>query len=240
MDLQQVSEWFKKARLVRFGVLLITAALIGIAITLTARAYNGSKLWLEPTATKSTVVTATLTGVGVIFALLATTLAVMAYWASSGKPDLKINVFSGRDMIFFKVSPEKHLCGPYWEARARIRLSNSAPYAARSPSVEVELLGLAVLNPVPEATKGWELGEHLTTAGIRIFYWYGEGRIVPGKGDLVLPLLDLSGARILSDEEALEIKITACADGIKPYERKFTVVPYTGSRPDHPGAGRAN
>lgn len=170
--------------------------------------------------TRATVVTVVTSAAAFALVVLTVMLALFAYLAASGLPDLKVELrfpFSAVNMPVFRadvvLGPSQMLrARSFKQTRASVTLTNKSKYAARNPGVRVEVDGLHGL----QEQAGWRAFNFLQTQGWGSLQWEGGADgLVHGCWSRPLPDLDLDGVGAYrSTSTALCVTVTA--DGIQP------------------------
>lgn len=191
------------------------------------------------------VVGAAVAVVSFLLVLLGTVVAVAAYMAATGAPELDLEVkFPNMDTndLAFEVErfDGESLAGlsdenkarffiipAGWKAEGTVVLSNQSVYAARNPGVRIELsygMGGAPL----ARNSGWiATREEEEPYGVQGLQWDGGVNfIIHGKWMREIPL-DFSGVKIFGENASLIV--TVVADGYGPRE---WIVPVRGMLKD--------
>jgi hypothetical protein len=143
--------------------------------------------------------TVIIAGGTLALALIAAVVAVMAFAAATGRPDLKLQIsfpFSNpNDPVFFGEAGEDGLFVADINVTGTISLLNESDYSAKNPSVVVHLNAMAFTPDESTYNKEWVVtsgGE----AGVKTVQWDG-GPIysIHGHSRRQLPELDLSKVR---------------------------------------------
>lgn len=151
---------------------------------------------------------------------MAALLALAAYLAATGKPDLSVDVgfpFSEPNAPVFVVDDRPGGTGqliirPFKQTVGRVVLRNTSRYAARSAGVRVRFHGLAMTS----TPNGWVGNMFISTVGGIEFQWdAAPGQLVHGRSERVLPAFVLEDATIRPDSSP-SLEITLFADSAEP------------------------
>jgi hypothetical protein len=139
-------------------------------------------------------------GVGaLVLAAVAAVIALMAYRAATGLPDLQPrlwNAFSDPGEIMMKVLPvEAPATWPrvenFKQTIINVEIVNVSPWSARNPLIQVELIGIGSFGP--RLGEGWRAARHTQTVGVTTVQWDGGAdNSIHGQSSRVLPPLDFS------------------------------------------------
>ncbi|MER6355678.1 hypothetical protein ABT186_28660 [Streptomyces sp. NPDC001634] len=159
---------------------------------------------------------------------VAAVVALLAYRASTGRPDLGIEItfnFSFPNEPVFVAehdedsSSERRKLQSFKQTWATVTLKNASVYAAKNPGVRIELEGLGGLGEQPD----WETVTFTGQVGITALQWDGGTEsIVHGQWSRALPSLDFDGVRELVPN-GTALVVTLVADGIVPVSRRLPV-----------------
>lgn len=158
---------------------------------------------------------------------VAAVVALLAYRAATGRPDLDVEItfnFSFPNAPVFAAMPNeddamgRRLEG-FKQTAATVTLRNASEYAAKNPGVRIELEGLGGLGD----QDGWEIVAFVTSVGITAIQWDGgTDSIVHGRWSRALPALDFNDVQeLVSGGTALVVTIVA--DGVAPVSRRLPV-----------------
>ncbi|MBN0045767.1 hypothetical protein JS756_16970 [Streptomyces actuosus] len=158
----------------------------------------------------------------------AAVVAVLAYRAATGRPELDIEItfsFSfPNEPVFAAASDEDgvfegRVIADFEQSWARVVMSNASTYAAKNPGVRIELEWLGGF----AAMEGWESVAFTHGVGVTAIQWDGgTDSIVHGRWSRVLPSFDLAHARELVPGDSTLV-VTIVADGIEPVIRRLPV-----------------
>lgn len=188
---------------------LVGAALVSVfCATLVLIAYCGITLGLG-THDKSALVTAAVAMGAFLFAAVAAALAMAAFWAASGTPDLLemtlVNGEPAQEEVTL-VNPSALVIG--------IELVNRSKYSARNPGVRVSIFGFSSLQLTDLS---WRRINPSTDGSLHQFQWDGGTENVHGGWSRRLPDLQLAGSQTIDRAaEKHELKIEYVADGVAP------------------------
>lgn len=224
--LEKVGEQLKPGATARWlGVAVMIALMAGTTLAVLGTALLGWKFGLDRTdlATRINTVAAVSA-----FVLVAATLfiALIAYLAATGRPDLEVRAVSWDDdnlepVLLAKPEPE-----PYAPNRQRIEtwpkqtlllfLVNRSRYSARNPGVRVQ--DATSLGDQP----GWTRMLDALGSGFTSLQWdSGADNLIHGRWERSLPELDFSGATVVRGE--LVLNVTVAADGLTPTTHRIPI-----------------
>lgn len=207
----------RAARVATIGVVLATAVLTMAAVV--GAGWLGWSFGL-PVKDRGVVLGVIAALAACILTLLGTGVALMAFLAATGEPDLDVSVyfpFSFPNRPAFLVEG-RHLV-PFKQLSGEVRVTNRSKHGARNPGVRIEFDGVLGLSEQP----GWTLVEWINTVGPVSFQWDGGvNGIVHGKWSRKLPPLNLDGAHTLPSDVALIV--TVVADGVEPRTRRMPIL----------------
>lgn len=205
------------------SVATILAVLLGVAGVLLA-VLTDWKFGL-PTEDKVAVVNTVIAAVSCLLVAVAGVVALIAYLAASGRPDLGIEIlfnFSFPNEPVFRMDGDEEASSGtrkvlnYKQAFASVKLTNDSDYAARNPGVRIELEGLSGLSPQQD----WTSLQFVTTVGLTTIQW--DGDIIHGRWSRTLPGLDFSDVHEIAPGAATLVA-TVAADGIRPITTRMPV-----------------
>jgi hypothetical protein len=168
-----------------------------------------------------------LAGGTLALALLAAVVAVLAYAAATGVPDLKLQVqfeFSYTNQPVFD-SEVKEIDGwvrarKFKQTTGRIVIRNVGKYSARNPAVVIKLNGMAFLIDEYSLIKDWQVLDFMNTVGVTSVEWDGGPTYsIHGNSKRQLPI-DLSGLCYIPDSGLPSLTFELQAEG---YRREVTV-----------------
>ncbi len=178
----------------------ITAGVIAAVIVLSALVLTSG----SPDYSDSLVAAGDVIAAGTLaLALIAAVVAVLAYAAATGRPDLKIQVKFGQDSLpnypYYIYSPGLvmvPITNIYGTGEWQISLRNVSYYSARSPAVVVRLQGLAADEVERPDDSNWLAVDHRELFGITGVQWdAGPSNSVHGHSTRRLPPLDFGELR---------------------------------------------
>jgi hypothetical protein len=165
-----------------------------------------------------------IAGATLVLALIAAVVAVMAFAAATGQPDLKLRVsfpFSAVNRPTFKAHSGKEggwlSADDLKQTTGTILLSNESRYSAKNPAVTVRLENLYVASsPEEPSLNGWIVIGFANTLGITAVQWDGGPNYsVHGKSIRQLPPLDLRPLRQPVDRGPAGLSFELLADGYR-------------------------
>jgi hypothetical protein len=200
------------------GLLLLIAVVIGVA----------ALSWLTSRSDDRLAVISNFLALGtLLLALVAGIVALAAYSAATGLPDLKVKVLMAERIpneIWFPTPSDPNwkvagITGDSWKTTASIIVENTSIYAARIPAVIVEFRG-AGIRPQNYASSGtWTPTTRIGDYILAVQWDGGPNYSIHGKSSRHLPDLSLQGIRpyesFSADETPPQIIIRLLADGYK-------------------------
>lgn len=172
-------------------LILVTAGTLAIADT-----------WLHSRSDDRLAVIANFLSLGTLaLALVAGIIALAAYIAATGQPDLKATVLLGRqDIQIFKAGiDENNYIRASYQMRSltlQISLWNSSAYTARSPAVIVQFQGMYINSEEFAQAPGWTAFPlNYNEQRIMSLQWDGLDYPVHGESFRSLPELNLGGLK---------------------------------------------
>ncbi|MGC9538487.1 hypothetical protein [Streptomyces sp. UG1] len=207
---------------------IATLAIIAAGMTLVlGTIFSGWTLGLR-TDDRAVIVNTALVIYTCLLTAAAAVVALLAYRAATGRPELDIeitfNFSSPNEPVFVAESDEDdtlegRLIAGFKQTWATVGLRNASRYAAKNPGVRIELEGLGGFG----GQDGWEQVAFTTSVGVSAIQWDGGAdSIVHGNWSRVLPPLDLAGVRELVPGGAAFV-VTIVADGVSPVIRRLPV-----------------
>jgi hypothetical protein len=208
------------------------AALLGIALFIAAWCL----VWVFSSSSDRLAVIANMLSFGtLLLALVAVIVALAAYSAATGLPDLRVfwvqpGELTSTTQIRLVPGSQKREGEPDGQIIAdrvdknivTITVMNESSYAARSPAVVVDLQQTWLPPSTHAATQGWTATFRDLDGNIRSLQWDGGANYaVHGKGRRQLPPLNLGALRALEGRSAY-ISVNLLADG---YSRKPITIP---------------
>jgi hypothetical protein len=196
------------------GLLILIALVIGAA----------SVTWLTSGSSDRIAVIGNLLSLGtLLLALVAGIVALAAYSAATGLPDLKLQ-FRVPQGTTNRARFIRDQDGQAPDAAMTLVVRNDSSYAARSPAVVVELQDGVIVG------EGWSTGWtpiEAASIGIVAFQWDGgPNYAIHGNSTRHLPELNLHGLHSIR-ERPLMIVIRLLADG---YNRREIILPVEFTR----------
>jgi hypothetical protein len=181
-------------------------------------AYTGFSLGM-PTknADRATVISADVALVSFALVALGVVVALVAYLASTGQPDLEVSVvfrFSFPNEPVFKMQQLVHgwqrPVANFRQTEGEVFLTNRSRYSAKNPGVQVRLVSLGGLNP--QWNTGWVPIGQANMVGVYEIQWDGGADfLVHGKWQRRLPPLNFADVF-----EMAETKPKTSAHGSRP------------------------
>jgi hypothetical protein len=176
-----------------------------------------------------------IAGATLVLALIAAVVAVMAYAAATGLPDLKLRVsfpFSAVNRPRFKAYAGEEgwlYAEGFKQITGTILLRNESRYSAKNPAVTVRLDNLYVANsPEAPSLNGWIVIGFASTLGVTTVQWDGGPNYsVHGKSSRQLPPLNLQQLRYPVGRGPAGLWFELLADGYRrevylPVELRLT------------------
>lgn len=227
------------------GTLTAIVVIIGIVTVLAiVRALTSP----EATADKLALVGDVLAGATLLLAIVASSVALLAYAVSTGLPDLQISIEFGlhsydsgpNNLVFDAEIPKDgtirakaHMegisgSGPDKQTTMAVRLRNNSGYSAKNPAVIVKLGAMAFFDN-KHLSKSWVITDYyefsdefpgLGTGYVSVQWDGGPAYSIHGHSIRRLPDLDLSGLYALWSWGLPDLEIMILADG---YRREVTL-----------------
>jgi hypothetical protein len=211
---------------------LLTIGAYGLLLSIVTLAIlTGSLVWLLSGRTDHLAVIGNFLSLGTLaLALIAGLVALQAYAAATGLPDLRLrisfppappNVIRFPKPPDFDVEHNIHVTIPTGQTVATIRIRNMSIYPARNPTVIVHLNGSSITNSGDSLHRD---GEHWTVVesswrGIAALRWDGgPAYSIHGSSERPIPQLDLQGLSYGIDKPSFKFELLA--DG---YRREICV-----------------
>ena len=197
------------------GLLVLIAVVIGL----------GALRWLSSSSSDRLAVIGNLLSLGtLLLALVAGIVALAAYSAATGLPNLRMQLAlpSSYNEATFVVPGKGDPVS--LDTIARITVENTSAYAARTPAVIIEFHAAGIERSMYSPEREWSPVSLYRKGDITAFQWDG-GPVysIHGNSSRHLPDLDLRGLRPYSaSNEAPEMVIRLLADG---YQRSKIVLP---------------
>lgn len=200
----------RRAALRLYGILLIGA----VAVT-------GAWAWLIWQGSGSTAdhlaeTGDLLTGGTLALALIAGFVALQAYAAATGLPDLEFQItfgFSLPNRPVLRATSDEYgqfqIAAPFRQIYSTVTVRNMSGYSARNPAVIIRLRAMA-FSPSLES-KGWVDIDFAQTQGVTAVQWDGGDYSIHGRSSRRLPGLDFTGLHTIPEwgEPAFVIELLA-------------------------------
>lgn len=225
-----MNEWLSRTQLrqrpmlaVYAGVLILIALVIGIA----------ALLWLSSPSSDRLAVIANLLALGtLLLALVAGIIALAAYSAATGLPNLRLifntpQTFPG-EILILTGDPESASAGLTAASGddniARITVWNTTKYAARTPAVAIEFQGAVIRQDMYAASNGWiaTARDFRTKDVLRVQWDGGPNYAIHGDSTRQLPELNLQGLYLSPNRKGADMVVRLLADGYSRQEIKLT------------------
>jgi hypothetical protein len=133
-----------------------------------------------------------------VLAILAAFVALQAYAAATGLPDLQVQLTFGfsypnRPVFRAKLGEDgsSQVAAPFKQVYCIVSVYNKIGYSARNPAVIIRLKGMAFL-PRPDDTK-WAEIDFAQTQGATAVQWDGGNQSIHGRSSRRLPGLNFTG-----------------------------------------------
>jgi hypothetical protein len=163
-----------------------------------------------------------IAGGTLLLALIAAVVAVMAYAAATGLPDLRLQVrfpFSKANRPSFDVTEEYQLVSArdFMQTTATVQLRNDSGFSARNPAVIVRLdNAYSDGDPAKIRNAGWVIVGFASTAGITAIQWDGGPTYsVHGNSVRQLPFLALQKFSHPASQGPPRLTFELLADGYR-------------------------
>ncbi len=216
-------------RFASFRTVVSAAAILILALT--AFGIIGAAWWgwtfALPTRDHVAVINVVVALAAYILVALSVAVALFAYLAATGRPDLHAVIqfnFSYPNEPVFEASDESFPDGTiklkqYKQLDGTVYIENRSSYSARNPGVRIELSGIGGLNEQP----GWASVTYASTVGLTAIQWDGGADLlIHGKWPRPLPRLDFSDAYVFKHVEPA-LNVTVAADGFKPRVQRIPI-----------------
>jgi hypothetical protein len=208
-------------------------AVYGVCFVIIIAVTGGTSIyWLHSASTARLAVIANFLSLGtLLLAVLAGIVALAAYAAATGLPDLQVQFAMGSNAcniaLFRYVEPDGTLQS-YGNNVARISVSNVSKYAARTPAVLIRFGEDLGIRPEQYShSNGWiPVDTNVVNGDIKALQWDGgPAYAVHGRSYRTLPPLCLKGLRMgegiyqnfisnkITDDDCPRIYIGLLADG---------------------------
>ena len=216
-----MKEWLSRTQirqrpmLAVYGMLLVLVAVV-VAVT----ALN----WLSSGKSDRLAVIGNLLSLGtLLLALVAGIVALAAYSAATGLPNLKLRVVQPKGLgnkITFVPGPAGSAQG---NTAVTVIVRNTSSYAARSPAVSVFFEGgMIEANQLTQSREWVHIGHPSSGAIIALQWDGGPNYSIHGNSLRYLPELNLQGFHPLAPGIQMKITVSVFADG---YSRPEIILP---------------
>jgi hypothetical protein len=212
----------------RYLIIAVTLAAIGAGAVLVLSVIIGGWTLGLGTHDQVALVSTALVIYTCLLTAVAAIVALLAYLAATGRPDLDIaitfNFSFPNEPVFVAQRDEEATLGwrtieRFKQSLATVTLKNASSYAAKNPGVRIELEGLGGFGE----QQGWETLTFATSVGVTAIQWDGgTDSIIHGRWSRALPSLDLSDIKELV-RDGTALVVTVVADGVAPVSRRFPV-----------------
>ena len=194
---------------------VLAGTAIWVALVLSSNAYSFS----DRMATAGVIIA----GGTLLLALIAAGVAVMAYTAATGQPDLKLPgrfPFSQVNRPMFKAYSVDEIwiyAEGFKQTTGTILLRNESVYAAKNPAVIVGLENLYFLDKADALrSAGWVVIGFASTLGVTAVQWDGGPNYsVHGNSTRQLPQLRLQALKQRVDRDLAGLSFELLADGYR-------------------------
>lgn len=177
-----------------YGLLLLAASAATGLLAWRVFPWHGTK---TGTADRLAETADVLTTGTLVLAILAAFVALQAYAAATGLPDLQVQVrfgFSYPNRPVFRATSGEHgrsqVAAPFKQTYCIVNVRNKSGYSARNPAVIIRLKGM-VFHP-PDGTR-WADVDFAQTHGVTAVQWDGGDQSIHGYSSRRLPGLDFAG-----------------------------------------------
>ncbi|WP_269857944.1 hypothetical protein [Streptomyces sp. RPT161] len=219
----------KRLRDLRVWIAILTVVAVAVGPgALCGVAFGGWKFGLH-TDDQVAIINTVIAAASWLLVAVAGVVALLAYLAASGRPDLSIEItfnfsFPNQPVFLAREDPDSEgwlQIRSYKQTRATVTLHNASVYAAKNPGVRIEFEGLYGMAEPPS---GWNAVLFVTTVGIQALQWDGgTDSIVHGQWSRALPALDLDGMRLAQAGKDGALVVTLAADGMPPVRSRMPV-----------------
>lgn len=163
-----------------------------------------------------------LTASTVLLALVGGLIALGAYAAATGRPDLEVEIvfrfcFPNRPVLELEPlnSVGIQMVAPYRQSEAQVVVHNRSRYSARNPAVRIRFVGFGGIGDSP----GWSTLDFVNMVGPTAVQWEGGADYaIHGNWTRALPMLDFAGVAAMKQPSA-ELRIDVVADGFRSETR---------------------
>jgi hypothetical protein len=185
-----------------------------------------SLFWLFSIQADRLAVVANCLALGTLaLALIAGSVALQAYAAATGLPDLEVKLsfpFSHPNQPAFTLPEVKHgavAALAQNQSLATIYIRNKGVYSAKNPAITIQIKGMAILPRGYSASEGWTPIEYASTLGITAFQWDGGPMYsIHGRSTRRLPFLNMQ--KLVYGAADAGFTIELLADG---YRREISI-----------------
>jgi hypothetical protein len=199
-----------------FYAIFLTAAVLATAFMAWLIPWGGSRAMPDRLAETGDF----LAGGTLALALIAGIVALHAFAAATGLPELQFQIifpFSHPNRPIFRaehnLQGNLQIAAPLKQAYPAIRVQNTSGYSARNPAVIIRLQGMA-FKPSSER-QGWDEIDFVPQAGVTAVQWDGGDHSVHGNSERRLPPLALTELAALPPLGELILRIELLADGYR-------------------------
>lgn len=232
-------QWIRGSRLRRS--ISLWASALAILLAAGVPLYFGVVLWVRSQHSRD--LTIPLAKIGdllalgtLILALTAGIVALMAYIAATGSPDLRVRltIDGQQNEASFDVSGEGASIPPGRAVNILIR--NLSKYSARNPAIGVRFDGMARRWGEAGVSSGWEFTDFLPSGDVIEMQWDGGPTYsVHGISKRHLPALYLNGLYYDRNRGIPGLHLELLAEGYeRPLDVPVTFITPTETWPDHP------
>jgi hypothetical protein len=216
-----MKDWLSRTQIRQRPMLAVYGLLLTlIAVVVAVTALN----WLNSSSSDRLAVIGNLLSLGtLLLALVAGIVALAAYSAATGLPNLKLRIMQpmglGNRMRFVPGAD-----GSAQENTAvTVLVRNTSSYAARSPAISVFFEGGMIEADQMARSREWVQIGHPSSGAIIAFQWDGGPNYsIHGNSLRYLPELNLQGLHPLAPGAEVTITISVFADG---YSRPAIILP---------------
>lgn len=182
--------------------------------------------WISSSSDDSLAVIGNFLSLGTfLLALVAGIVALVAYSAATGLPDLNL-IFQlpghgPNEGKFATISADVSLYGA--QGVVTIIVRNSSSYAARTPAVILEFHGAGIASNMYAASGSWTaIARDFSTQDVLALQWDGGPNSIHGDSSRHLPELNLQGLHALDSVANAHVAVKLLADG---YSHPAIVLP---------------
>jgi hypothetical protein len=219
---RQDSRLQRRAAIAALGLVLVVVTAL-VALWVDAVLSSSSHTFSDRLAEASAIIA----GGTLLLALIAAVVAMMAYAAATGQPDLRLQVrfeFSHPNRPVFSANVDQQnwiAADRFKQTWGTISLRNDSGYPARNPAVIVRLKGMAFLWDEYSNSDEWVIIDFANTVGILSVQWDGGPNYsIHGHSTRALPRLNLDRLWHIPVRGKPALSFELLADG---YKRDITV-----------------